>query len=265
MQLIFNRFFSGKAPLVGALLILFAAFSRESAAQALQSSQVDDTPEVAAIREVLMRTQPGIVIRSILPSPIDGLFEVSVQNGPVIYASEDARYFIPGDLYQAGEEGMVNLGEGRRNEIRSERIAAIDESDMIVFPANGESKYTLTVFTDVDCPYCRQLHSEIDELNDYGITVRYLAFPRSGLDEVTYPKMVSTWCSDNRNVIFTTASRGAAIAPAECENPVAEQYQLGREVGVTGTPSLVFEDGSMVPGYVPAATLAEYLFGSETE
>jgi thiol:disulfide interchange protein DsbC len=242
------------------LSFLFLPLAEQALAQVISSSLIDDTPEVAEIRSVLLRTQPGIEIQSIGPSPVDGLYEVRIQNGQAIFASADAEYFLPSDLYQATSDGFVNLGEGRRNEIRRDLISAVDEADMIIYPADGESKATLTVFTDVDCPYCQRLHSEVSKLNEYGITIRYLAFPRSGLDEVTYPKMVSTWCAENRNLIFTTVSRGAAIPQTECDNPVAEQYQLGRVVGVTGTPTLVFEDGSRVPGYVPADELAAFLF-----
>ncbi len=245
------------------IFLLFLPISEIVQAQGLSSSQIDDTPEVAAIRSVLLETQPTINIQSIVPSPIDGLFEVRIQNGQAIFASTDAQYFLPSDLYQATPGGLVNLGEGRRNEIRRDLILAVDEADMIIFPAKDETKVTLTVFTDVDCPYCQRLHSEISQLNEYGITIRYLAFPRSGLDEVTYPKMVSTWCAENRNLIFTTVSRGADIPQTDCDNPVADQYQLGRVVGVTGTPTLVFEDGSTVPGYVPADDLAAFLFENE--
>jgi thiol:disulfide interchange protein DsbC len=254
---------SSKIKTVAVFLLFSLLLSETTLAQGLSSSQIDDTPEVAAIRSVLLETQPAIDIQSIVPSPIEGLYEVRIQNGQAIFASADAQYFLPSDLYQATTDGLVNLGEGRRNEIRRDLISAVDEADMIIYPSQGESKVTLTVFTDVDCPYCQRLHSEIEQLNDYGITIRYLAFPRSGLDEVTYPKMVSTWCAENRNLIFTTVSRGAAIPLTECANPVAEQYQLGRVVGVTGTPTLVFEDGSMVPGYVPADDLAAFLFENE--
>tara|TARA_R110000824_G_scaffold52692_4_gene146203 strand:+ start:137404 stop:138204 length:801 start_codon:yes stop_codon:yes gene_type:complete len=258
--------FTIKASIAGAFLALSLVLTLPAIAQnaaGLQSSLIDETPEVAAIRQVLIDTQSGISIQSISTSPIDGLYEVRIQNGQLIYASADAQYFLPTDMYRATEQGLVNLGESHRNEIRIEKLAALDEADMIIYPAEGESKATLTVFTDVDCQYCQRLHSEISLLNGYGITIRYLAFPRSGMDQVTYPKMVSTWCSENRNLIFTTAIRGAAIAEKNCDNPVAEQYQLGRELGVNGTPTLIFEDGSSLPGYVPAADLAAFIFETE--
>lgn len=222
----------------------------------------DQASETAAIRALLTSTQPGMVVNSIEPSPVAGLYEVQIQGGQALYVSSDARFLIPGDLYEARPEGLVNLGEERRNVWRAARIAALDEKDMIVFPGNSnvERQATLTVFTDVDCPYCQKLHGEIDELNAMGITVRYLAFPRTGLNTETSAKMISTWCAEDRKAMFTAAKRGTDVPPADCENPVEAQYQLGREVGVTGTPALVFEDGSIVPGYVPAATLAEYLF-----
>jgi thiol:disulfide interchange protein DsbC len=223
----------------------------------------DHDEAIAAIRLLLTTTQPGMDIHSIEPSVIPGLYEVAIQQGQTLYVTADARYLIPGDLYEAAPQGLVNLGEERRNVERQKAIAALDENDMIIFPAKGEAKATLTVFTDVDCPYCRQLHGEIDELNEYGITIRYLAFPRTGLNTDIHRKMISTWCAENRKAMFTAAKRGADIPLADCDDPVAEHYELGRELGVTGTPALVFEDGSLLPGYIPAATLANYLLSGE--
>lgn len=224
-----------------------------------QSQDLGDPEAVRAIREVLTRTQQDMQVELIKPSPVKGLYEVNLRNGQVIYASEDAKYFIPGDLYESRPEGLVNLGEQKRNVQRAKKIAALDESEMIVFEAEGERKAVLTVFTDVDCPYCRQLHGDVPELNRRGIAVRYLAFPRTGLDTETHRKMISTWCADDPNSMLTSAKRGGSVPSLECDNPVASQYQLGREVGVTGTPALVLEDGTILPGYVPAETLADYL------
>lgn len=221
-----------------------------------------DPAEIAAIRTLLTTTQQGMRIGDIVLSPA-GLYEVRIQNGQSVYVSRDARFLIPGDLYEAREQGLVNLGEERRNEIRRERIAALDEKDMIVFePKDGVRKATITVFTDIDCPYCRKLHAEIDALNAYGIAVRYLAFPRTGLNTEIHERMVSTWCAEDRKAMMTSAKRGGDVPPAVCDNPVAEQYMLGREVGVTGTPALVFDDGTIMPGYVEADTLANFLLGN---
>jgi thiol:disulfide interchange protein DsbC len=223
-----------------------------------------DADEIAAIRALLATTQQGMRVGDIVLSPV-GLYEISIQNGQSIYVSRDAKFLIPGDLYEARDNGLVNLGEERRNDIRRERIAALDESDMIVFePKDGVRKATITVFTDIDCPYCRKLHAEIDALNAYGIAVRYLAFPRTGLNTEIHHRMVATWCAPDRKAMMTSAKRGGDIPAVDCANPVADQYQLGREVGVTGTPALVFDDGTIMPGYVEADTLANYLLGDAT-
>jgi thiol:disulfide interchange protein DsbC len=239
-----------------AALLLCALYSGQNA----YSEDSGDAGEIAAIRELLASTQPNMVVADVVLSA-SGLYEVTVESGQTLYVTRDARFLIPGDLYEARAEGLVNLGEMRRNVRRRELIAELDEADMIVFEPQGERKATITVFTDVDCPYCRKLHAEIEQLNGYGIAIRYLAFPRTGLDTETAAKMESTWCAEDRQATFTSATRGGDVALAECENPVASQYELGREVGVTGTPALVFEDGNIMPGYVPADQLAQYLFG----
>lgn len=220
--------------------------------------------EVEAIRGILATTQPSMVIESIVPSPVAGLYEITLQNAQVIYASADARFFIPGDLYEALPQGLVNRGEEKRNALRAEKIAAVPESEMIIFEPKDGRKATITVFTDVDCPYCRQLHSEVERLNELGIAVRYLAYPRTGLNTETHFKMISTWCAEDPKAMFTSAKRGGTIPDADCDNPIARHYQPGREVGVTGTPALVLEDGTILPGYVPADTLAGYLLPPTT-
>ncbi|HTQ98865.1 MAG TPA: DsbC family protein [Candidatus Acidoferrum sp.] len=242
--------------LVASLLCMAALF----ASVTLRADSRDDKA-IAAIHDVIARTQPEMVVVSIKPSPIAGLYEVQLKDGQTVYASADAKYLIPGDLYESKPDGLVNLGDARRSQVRKEKIAAIDEKDMIIFAPKGERKATLTVFTDVDCPYCRKLHSEIGDLNSRGIAVRYLAFPRTGLKGESYEKIKSTWCSSDRKAALTLAKLGGDIPAAKCDNPVDKEFHLGQEVGVTGTPAIVLEDGTMLPGYVPAAALAGYLFG----
>lgn len=222
------------------------------------------SPE-AKIREVLERTQPGMEVSSVRASEVPGMYMITLTNLQTIFASADARFFIPGDLYALTDDGyaMINVGEQLRNRSRLAMVNAVPESEMIIFPAEGESLATLTAFTDVDCPYCRKLHGDVKALNEMGITVRYLAFPREGLDTPTYATMVSTWCAEDRKLYFTVATRGGDVPVANCDSPIAGHYQLGREVGVEGTPALILEDGSIVNGYIPAETLAPYLLGQQ--
>jgi len=129
---------------------------------------------------------------------------------------------------------------------------------MIVYKAENEKAH-ITVFTDVDCVYCRMLHKEVSQLNDFGVTVRYLAYPRSGIGSESYQKMVSVWCSDDPKEWLSEAKLGKKIPENKCVNPVADQFSLGNEVGVRGTPSIVLGDGTFVPGYLPAVELVKRL------
>ncbi len=228
-------------------------------------AQQDDSAAVAKIRALLTKTQPEMLISAIKAGPVKGLYDVQLSDGHSIYVSADAKFLIPGDLYEAQSDGLVNLGEKHRNTLRKEKIAAVDEKDMIVFAPKGPRKATITVFTDVDCPYCRKLHNEIEQINSLGIAVRYLAYPRTGLRGETYTKMISTWCAADRKAVFTSAKQDGEVPALTCSSPVEKQFALGQEVGVTGTPAIVFEDGTLLPGYVPAATLASYVLGDEAK
>jgi len=125
---------------------------------------------------------------------------------------------------------------------------------MIVFGPDAPKRY-ITVFTDIDCSYCRKLHNEVAELNEAGIQVRYLAFPRAGIGSKSHKKYESVWCNDDQQTALTSAKSGASVPSANCTNPVAETYKLGQEVGVRGTPTIIFDDGTVAPGYVPAKDL----------
>ena len=214
--------------------------------------------EEEAVRARLAELLPGMPVVDIGPSPLPGLYEVEMGDGSVLYANAEVSHVIAGDMYALTEAGPVNLAEVRRQERRRELLAAVDVSDTIVF-APKETKAVVNVFTDVDCGYCRKLHQERGELADYGIEVRYLAYPRAGPGSETYENMVSAWCADDRQRAMTRLKQGEAVRAKTCENPVAEQYQLGAVVGVSGTPTLVTPSGELIPGYMPAAELARRL------
>jgi thiol:disulfide interchange protein DsbC len=161
-------------------------------------------------------------------------------------------------MYRTSPSGLVNLSATSRQGTNLEKLNKIAESEMIIFEPE-ETKATLTVFTDVDCTYCRKLHGELDQLLAYGIRVRYLAYPRGGADSPAFPKMVSVWCSSDRHKSFNQAKNGQNLPAADCETPILDHYALGNEFGVNGTPALVFPDGRLVPGYIEATRLAAML------
>jgi len=193
---------------------------------------------------------------SVSASPIAGLYEAQIDS-EVFYISADGANFIRGDLYES--KTRRNLTDEKRNQIRIQKLNAVSEREMVVFAPKNGTKYTINVFTDVNCHYCAKFHKEVQKLNKAGVKVRYFAFPRAGVNSQTYDKMVSVWCAKNKKQAMTNAKAGRYIEPATCKNPVAKQLELGQNIGVTGTPALVLSDGELVPGYVPAERLIEYL------
>ena len=188
-----------------------------------------------------------------------GLFQVVLASGERLYTVEDGRFLLTGDLYEVSENEIVNLTEMQRNGERLAAIEALNPDDIISFAPTGETKKVVYAFTDIDCGYCRKLHDEVQDYTDLGIEIRYLAFPRAGVGSASFQKYVSAFCAADNKQSLTDAKAGREIPTLNCENPVAAQYELGRMLGVSGTPSLILDSGQMVPGYVPAADLARQL------
>ncbi|OGT18847.1 MAG: hypothetical protein A2V90_02720 [Gammaproteobacteria bacterium RBG_16_57_12] len=213
--------------------------------------------DLAQITRIMSTLVPDRKPDTIRASVIPGLYEVAY-GMQVIYVTADGRYLLEGDLIDM--KAQVNLSDQIRTKGRLQVINKIPESSMIVY-APKKVKHTVTVFTDIDCGYCRRLHSEMDKYLEQGIKIRYLAYPRAGLESHSYEKAVSVWCAKDRQQALTTAKLGQEPEPKKCDNPVEMHYQAGRELNLSGTPMLVLEDGKTLPGYVPADTLAKMLEG----
>lgn len=213
-------------------------------------------PDDATVRERIAARFPGVEVENVRPAPIAGLYEVMV--GPVVvYTSADGRYLVKGEIYDL--ERDRNLTEERVAEARVRTLAEIPEKNLIVFgPADAE--YSVTVFTDVSCGYCRLLHSKIDEYNQRGIRVRYAAYPRNGLASAAWQTMERVWCANDRREALTLAKLDREFEAKQCEtDDVMEQWQLGRMLGVRGTPALFTERGELIPGYLPPDALLQRL------
>jgi thiol:disulfide interchange protein DsbC len=225
------------------------------------TGQAQEAPDPAElIRAKLGQARPDFKVENVQPSVVDGIYEVQLADGPLLYTSADGDFFFLGDLFAVSMGGIVNLSEQRRDLDRKQLMAGIAEKDMIVFPAEGTRKASVTVFTDVDCFYCQKLHQEVPAMNKAGIEIRYLAYPRSGIGSESYRKIASAWCAEDRNTAMTRLKSREDIDENVCPgNPVAEQFMLGQQVGVRGTPALVLESGQMVPGYLSAEDLASRL------
>lgn len=217
----------------------------------LVSPTVFSASDDAAVRAALHSINPGIQPGSVTPSSVAGLYEVV--NGPrLFYVTSDGKYMIQGDVIDI--ENRRNITEARRVDIRTRAVDVIGEDNMIIF-APETTEHTITVFTDIDCGYCRKLHGEMDELNALGIKVRYLFYPRSGVDTPSYYKAVTVWCSDDQKQALTDSKAGVTLPRKNCKNPVKQHMAMGEMVGVNGTPTILLESGQIIPGYVPAKRL----------
>ncbi|HET7359363.1 MAG TPA: DsbC family protein [Rhodanobacteraceae bacterium] len=231
-----------------------------SLALAGAASATDSAPP--AVRAAVLKLAPHADVSEIAKAPLPGFYQVLV-GGRLVYVSADGTYVMDGHLFDA--PAQRDLTEDSMDAIRRQALAAVPASHRIVF-APPHPKYTVTVFTDLDCAYCRALHEHIAQFNKDGIAVEYLFWPRDGLVKIpsgrptdSYAKSVSVWCSPDRKAEFTAAKAGKAIKPATCPNPVADEYHLGERIGITGTPTIIAADGSILGGYLTPDQLLQTL------
>ncbi len=205
-------------------------------------------------KDELAALLPGVAIDHISDSPITGIYEIAVGTN-VAYVSDDGRYLLQGELFDL--DSSENLTERSRSRMRVDLLSGVPRDNTIAFgPAPEQTKHRVIVFTDIDCGYCRKLHQEIKQINDLGIEVQYLFFPRSGPGTESWKKAGNVWCAQNRNEALTTAKAGGDIAARKCAGtPVQAHYDLGQRVGVRGTPAIFSESGVQLGGYLPAEAL----------
>lgn len=218
---------------------------------AASNSAVDNS---AQLKQKLSETL-SVEVQSLTPSPVPGLYEAITDRG-VLYISQDGSKLFHGNLYDL-DKGMKNLTEAALAGPRIEMIKPF-ENNMLVYKAKDE-KHVVTVFTDITCGYCRKLHNEMAEYNDLGITVRYLAFPRQGVPSKNANEMEAVWCAADPLQAMDDAKGGKSVPLAKCDAKIAQQYSLGQTLGVNGTPAIILEDGTMIPGYQPPAQLLQVL------
>jgi thiol:disulfide interchange protein DsbC len=214
-------------------------------------------PDIETARRIISERLTGAAVTDVTPSPVEGIYEVSVASGDVFYVSADGRHLFSGSLIDL--ETQENLTERVLARQRVDALNGVPEDSMIIYEPDGAVKHTLTTFTDIDCPYCRKMHKEITLLNRMGIRVRYMLFPRAGTGSLSYEKAVSVWCAEDQQSEMTKAKAGAMPDKRECENPVAEHMAMGRRLGLRGTPYTITDTGRAIGGYMPAPKLLESL------
>ena len=224
----------------------------------VSNSQAND--EVIKYENALKTITSGqIKIEAINDTPVAGMKELTVNTGrslEILYISENGQYIFNGNLFDI--KNKKDITEEKKSQLRQQYLSQIDDRNRLnYFPENMQ--YKVTVFTDIDCPYCRQLHAQMDEYNDLGIGISYLFFPRSGLGTPSADKAITVWCSDNQKQAMNKSKSGEELTQLQCDNPISEHYNSGIAVGVTGTPAIILADGTLIPGLVPPAQLKQRL------
>lgn len=228
----------------------------------------EKTSAEKTISDALRASRPDFVVTDVTPVKGQALYEVTLASGDILYATPDGQYFVYGSLFQVAPGKLTNVTAQKQDVQRASLMAKVSEKDMIVFKAKGKEKALINVFTDIDCGYCRKLHQEVSKLNEMGITVRYLAYPRAGVwqDQArtqytgSFKKIKSVWCATDRKDAMTKAKTTGFIAEnLKCDAPIEAQLELGEQMGVKGTPAIVLANGEMIGGYLPADQMAQRL------
>jgi thiol:disulfide interchange protein DsbC len=241
--------------LAGLISLAGSAHAQDNKAKATDKAAVP-----ADVRARVVSKLQGANAADVSPTPVPGLYEVTM--GAVIaYVTADGKYLLTGNVYDL--DTQTNLTATRRNAARSKALAAIKEDQTIVFsPPNP--KMTVTVFTDVDCAYCRKFHSQIADFNNAGIKVRYLMYPRTGPETASWRKAESVWCSSDRKEALTRAKRGEEVKSKDCgDGAIKAQYELGDDLGVDGTPAIFTQYGDYVGGYMNPVQLVQAIQDSQ--
>jgi len=245
------------AALAGAAAAVAATGTTSPAAAASPAASAPSAaPASTDPRALIISKLPGTRPEEVRPSPVPGLYEL-MHGTDAAYVTADGKYAIAGDLYELGTN--TDITEAERRQTRLRLLGAIPESDMVIFGPK-DARHTVTVFTDVDCAYCRKLHSQIADYNRLGIRVRYVSYPRTGPNSESWTRAEQVWCAANRNEALTRAKRGESLTDKPCaHSPVAREYALGREFNLQGTPAIVLANGDMLPGYLSPTELADEL------
>jgi len=217
----------------------------------------DAKPDELLISSKINAVLPeGMSVQNVKESQIENLYIVDIGDLQPIYTSKNGEFFFYGELYAVNGNMLQNT---TKDEINLKRKSILDEAlsegDFITFKSDNE-KHRVIIFTDVDCGYCRKFHNEINDFNDLGITVNYVAFPRSGLASDSYNKIVTAWCSTDAKDTLTKMKQGIDVQLSMCQDhPVEKHFLLGQKIGITGTPAIIKSNGELLPGYLPPEEL----------
>lgn len=227
---------------------------------ALAGSLAMAADELAGLKKTLAEKIPGVKPDSIAKTPITDLYEV-VFGTRIFYVTKDGRFAVEGDILDL--KHSKNLSEVKRSEQRLKIIKSVPQANMIVYSPK-QVKHTLTVFTDIDCGFCRKMHRQMTALHQHGIKIRYMFYPQTGIDTPSYQKAVAVWCAKDRSAALTSAKSGESLKTASCDHPIKKHMDLAHELGILGTPMLLLEDGAILEGFSSVEELIQALEPTQT-
>lgn len=239
------------------LILAFGNACAEESAEQSAAVKSSESDVAKSLRADLQKAMPDMELQSLTELGDSGLYEAVISDR-IYYFTTDGKYLIQGNVLSL--ESRENLTQKRELGIKSDILSRQNPEDLIIF-APEKTDYMLTVFTDVDCAYCRKLHEEVEEYNELGIGIRYMAFPRAGVESESAKKLVEVWCAKDPQQAMTDAKAERELKDAKIckDNPVIAHFETGQRLGVEGTPALFLENGQMLPGYVPPERLRQVL------
>lgn len=243
-----------------ALLLTLGCVTAFGMTQAAAQDDSSDAVDLEQLEAEIGKRLPDLAINSISETPLQGIYEL-ISGGQIYYVGSGGRFIIDGDMIDM--DSRTNLTNDRLGSIHIGLINEMDESQMLVYTPEEDTGRSITVFTDTSCGYCRKLHEELDTFLDQGIAVRYLLFPRAGINSPSHKNLESVWCADDPQEAMTTAKTGGAVAPKTCSNPIESHMVLAEQVGLRGTPLIYLDTGQQIPGYRAAAELIHMVKAGE--
>jgi len=219
------------------------------------------TGEAAAIKKSLEQKFPGAEVRGVSKTPYFGLYEVQLDDR-IVYTDAKAKYLVIGAVYDS--DAKVNLTEDRQRKLNRVSVASLP-LDMAIKKVKGNGARTMYVFSDADCPFCAKLEQELKTVDN--VTIYTFLFPIDTLHPDAARKSRVIWCAPDRLAAWEAYYDSGKLPEnaGDCDNPVAKTVELGARYKVNATPTIIFADGSVVPGALPAQRLETELSNADAE